>query len=407
MRKELNNEPLGKQTMKNNKVYLVAAKRTPIGRFSGALSTVPAPELGAAAIRGMMAEVRLDAKCVDEVLMGTVLQANQGQAPARQAAKIAGLADGTPATTVNKVCASGMKAISLATQSLRLGDAQLVIAGGMENMSSVPYYSTETRWGAKYGDGQLLDGLQRDGLMDAYSDQVMGLFGELCAEKFGIDRAEQDAYALSSYNRSQAAWDRGKFRREVVPVEVKNKKGSQTVSVDQEYSSLNPEKVKRLRPAFKSGGTVTAANASKLSDGAAALLLANQEGVDRHGLTPLAEIVACADAEQAPEWFTTSPALAAKRVLKKAGLSMDAIDFVECNEAFAVVALANAQLLNIPTERLNVYGGAIALGHPLGCSGARIVVTLMNVLHQEQGEYGLAMICNGGGGASALILKKC
>ncbi|MGO1597892.1 MAG: thiolase family protein [Sphingobacterium sp.] len=393
--------------MKNNKVYIVAAKRTPIGSFGGMLSTVAAPELAAFAIRAALTETGLAAEVLDEVLMGSVLQANLGQAPARQAAKIAGLSDEIPATTINKVCASGMKAISLAAQSIRLGDAQLVVAGGMENMSRVPYYAGNTRWGEKYGNGELLDGLQRDGLSDAYSEQAMGVFGELCAEKFNIGRTEQDAYALSSYHRSGAAWHTGKFLSEVVPVAVKTKGETKTVSQDEEYTKLNEEKVGRLRAAFKAGGTITAANASKLSDGAAAVILASQEGLDRYGLTPLAEIVACADAEQSPEWFTTSPALAARRVLEKAGLQIKAIDFVECNEAFAVVALANAQLLNIDSERLNVYGGAVALGHPLGCSGARIVVTLNNILHQERGNYGLAMICNGGGGASALILKKC
>lgn len=392
--------------MKHNKVYLVAAKRTPIGSFGGGLSSIPAPELGATAIRAVLDAVPIDRNEIAEIMMGAVLQAHLGQAPARQAARLAGLPDHIPATTINKVCASGMKAISLAAQSIRLGEADLLVAGGMENMSRVPYYAADTRWGARYGDRQLVDGLQYDGLRDAYREQAMGVCGELCAEQLRIGREAQDAYALSSYARSAEAWKAGKFLPEISPVEVKSRKGTQIVREDEEYRNLDAEKISRLRPAFQTQGTITAANASKLSDGAAAVLLASQHAIDRYGLRPLAELISGADAEQAPEWFTTSPARAAEKALEKAELDIRDMDFVECNEAFAVVALANAQLLDLDPERLNVYGGAVALGHPLGCSGARIVVTLLHVLQQEQGKYGLAMICNGGGGASALILKN-
>lgn len=392
--------------MSERKVYIIAAKRTPIGSFGGALAGVAAPRLGAIAIRAALDQAALEDGQIDEVLMGSVLQADLGQAPARQASKLAGLSDHTPATTINKVCASGMKAIGLASQSIRLGDAKLVIAGGMENMSRVPYYGSAVRWGLRFGGGQFVDGLQRDGLSDAYTGKMMGNFGELCANEFEITREQQDAFALSSYRRSEEAWQLGKFHAEIAPVEVMHKKETQQVLEDEEFKNLKTEKLSQLRPAFTREGTITAANASKLSDGAAAVILASELAVDEYGLRPLAELVAYADAEHAPEWFTTSPARAAEHALKKAGLDIADIDFVECNEAFAVVALANAQLLNVDLKRMNVYGGAVALGHPLGCSGARIVVTLTQVLRQENGKYGLAMICNGGGGASALIIKN-
>ena len=392
--------------MSDRKVYIIAAKRTPIGSFGGALADVAAPRLGAIAIRAALDQAALEDGQIDEVLMGSVLQADLGQAPARQASKLAGLSDHTSATTINKVCASGMKAIGLASQSIRLGDAKLVIAGGMENMSRVPYYGSAVRWGLRFGGGQFVDGLQRDGLSDAYTGKMMGNFGELCANEFEITREQQDAFALSSYRRSEEAWQLGKFHAEIAPVEVMHKKETQQVLEDEEFKNLKTEKLSQLRPAFTREGTITAANASKLSDGAAAVILASELAVDEYGLRPLAELVAYADAEHAPEWFTTSPARAAEHALKKAGLDIADIDFVECNEAFAVVALANAQLLNVDLKRMNVYGGAVALGHPLGCSGARIVVTLTQVLRQENGKYGLAMICNGGGGASALIIKN-
>lgn len=391
----------------NRKVYIVAAKRTPMGSFGSSLSRISATELGAIAIKAVLEEVKLELHEVDEVYMGSVLQANLGQAPARQASKYSGLPDSVPATTVNKVCASGMKAISIAVQQILLGDAEVVIAGGMENMSQVPFYDTSARWGAKYGDQKLFDGIQKDGLTDVYSTQAMGNCGELCAEKYNITRSDQDEYAIQSYKRSKIAWETGKFKKEVVPVEVQSRKGSVLVDEDEEYKNINFEKVGQLRPSFKAEGTITAANASTLSDGAAAVILMSEEKVRELGLNPLVEVLSYADAEQSPEWFTTTPAAATEKVLQKVGLTVDDIDFFEFNEAFSVVALANSKLLNISDEQMNVYGGAVALGHPLGCSGARIIVTLISVLLQEGGELGLAAICNGGGGASAMIIKKC
>lgn len=391
----------------NKSVYIVAAKRTPMGSFGAGLASVSATELGAKAIKAVLEEAGLKGDQVDEVYMGSVLQANLGQAPARQAAKFAGLPDHIPATTINKVCASGMKAISIGVQQILLGDAHVVVAGGMESMSQVPYYDTAARWGAKFGDQKLIDGLMKDGLTDVYSNQAMGNCGESCAEKYGISRADQDEYAVQSYTRSKIAWESGKFNTEVVPVEVAGRKGSVTIAEDEEYKQVNFEKIGQLRPSFKSDGTITAANASTLSDGAAAVVLMSAQKVQELGLTPLAEVIAYADAEQAPEWFTTTPAIATQKVLQKAGMTVDEIDYFEFNEAFSVVALANAQILDLSQDKMNVYGGAVALGHPLGCSGARIIVTLNSVLHQENGTYGLAAICNGGGGASAMILKKC
>lgn len=391
----------------NRKVYIVAAKRTPMGSFGSSLSSISATELGAIAIKAVLDEINLELHEVDEVYMGSVLQANLGQAPARQASKYSGLPDSVPATTVNKVCASGMKAISIAVQQILLGDAEVVIAGGMENMSQVPFYDTSARWGAKYGDQKLFDGIQKDGLTDVYSTQAMGNCGELCAEKYNITRSDQDEYAIQSYKCSKIAWETGKFKKEVVPVEVQSRKGSVLVDEDEEYKNINFEKVGQLRPSFKAEGTITAANASTLSDGAAAVILMSEEKVRELGLNPLVEVLSYADAEQSPEWFTTTPAAATEKVLQKVGLTVDDIDFFEFNEAFSVVALANSKLLNISDEQMNVYGGAVALGHPLGCSGARIIVTLISVLLQEGGELGLAAICNGGGGASAMIIKKC
>lgn len=391
----------------NKSVYIVAAKRTPMGSFGAGLASVSATELGAKAIKAVLEEAGLKGDQVDEVYMGSVLQANLGQAPARQAAKFAGLPDHIPATTINKVCASGMKAISIGVQQILLGDAHVVVAGGMESMSQVPYYDTAARWGAKFGDQKLIDGLMKDGLTDVYSNQAMGNCGESCAEKYAISRADQDEYAVQSYTRSKIAWESGKFNTEVVPVEVAGRKGSVTIAEDEEYKQVNFEKIGQLRPSFKSDGTITAANASTLSDGAAAVVLMSAQKVQELGVTPLAEVIAYADAEQAPEWFTTTPAIATQKVLQKAGMTVDEIDYFEFNEAFSVVALANAQILDLSQDKMNVYGGAVALGHPLGCSGARIIVTLNSVLHQENGTYGLAAICNGGGGASAMILKKC
>ncbi|SKB41646.1 acetyl-CoA C-acetyltransferase [Sphingobacterium nematocida] len=388
------------------KVFIVAAQRTAIGGFGGGLSGLSASQLGAEVVGAIVRDTGLQGGDVDELLMGNVLQANVGQAPARQVAKKSGLPDNIPATTINKVCASGMKAVALATQAIRLGDADVILAGGMESMSQVPYYAVSTRWGAKYGDQTLVDGLQKDGLSDAYSQDAMGVFAELCADKYEISREQQDAYAISSYKRSQEAWEAGKFENEVVPVTVHTRKGEQVISRDEEFNQVNYDKIPALRPAFKKDGTVTAANASTISDGAAVLMLMSEEKMLELGLIPLAEIIAYADAEQSPEWFTTTPSIATEKVLKKAGLSIDDIDFFEFNEAFSVVALANAKILNLDLNKVNVYGGAVSLGHPLGCSGARILVTLTSVLAQEGGTYGLAAICNGGGGASAMVLKR-
>ncbi|MCS4163140.1 thiolase family protein [Sphingobacterium paramultivorum] len=387
-------------------VFIVAAKRTPIGSFGGALSSISAPSLAAQVVGAVVDEAGISRDIVDEIIIGAVLQADLGQAPARQVARLAGLSDHTAATTLNKVCASGMKAIAVAAQSILLGDADIVIAGGMESMSRVPYYTNSMRWGAKFGAQSLVDGLQRDGLSDAYSNDAMGIFAELCAEKYHIGREEQDVYAISSYKRSLDAWQKNKFLNEVQPITIQSRKGDVVVSRDEEFSQVNFDKIPELKPAFKKEGTVTAANASTISDGAAAVLLVSGEKLEELGLVPLAEIIAYADAEQAPEWFTTTPSIATNKVLKKAGLTIADIDYFEFNEAFSVVALANAQILGLPVNKVNVYGGAVSLGHPLGCSGARIVVTLSSILRQEGGSVGLAAICNGGGGASAMIIKK-
>ncbi len=390
----------------SKRVFIVAAKRTPIGSFGGALSSISAPDLAAHAVRAVMAETAVSTDSIDEIIIGAVLQADLGQAPARQVARLAGLSDQTSATTLNKVCASGMKAIAVAAQSILLGDADIVIAGGMESMSRVPFYANTMRWGARFGAQSLSDGLQRDGLSDAYSNEAMGVFAELCAEKYAISREDQDNYAISSYKRSLDAWQKKKFLKEVQPIAIQTRKGEMTVSRDEEFSQVNFDKIPALKPAFKKDGTVTAANASTISDGAAAVLLMSAEKVSELGLIPLAEIVAYADAEQAPEWFTTTPSVAAEKVLKKAGLTVSDIDYFEFNEAFSVVALANAQILGLSLDKVNIYGGAVSLGHPLGCSGARIIVTLSSILRQEGGAIGLAAICNGGGGASAMIIKK-
>jgi acetyl-CoA C-acetyltransferase len=402
--KHLNNHK--ENLVMSRKVFIVAAKRTAIGSFGGGLSSLSASQLGAKVVADLLKVSNLKTDEVDEVLMGNVLQANVGQAPARQVAKLGGLTDSVPATTVNKVCASGMKAVALGTQAIRLGDAEVILAGGMENMSQVPYYATSNRWGAKYGDQTLVDGLQKDGLSDAYTQEAMGVFAELCAEKYEVSREQQDAYAISSYKRSQEAWAAGKFINEVVPVTIQTRKGELVVAQDEEFLQVNYDKIPALRPAFKKEGTVTAANASTINDGAAVLLLMGEEKMQELGLKPIAEVIAYADAEQSPEWFTTTPSIATEKVLKKAGLTISDIDFFEFNEAFSVVALANAKILNLDLSKVNVYGGAVSLGHPLGCSGARILVTLTSVLAQEQGTYGLAAICNGGGGASAMILKR-
>lgn len=387
-------------------VYIVSAVRTPIGSFLGSLSSVPATKLGAAAISGAMKRINLAPENVDEVFMGNVMQANVGQAPARQAAIFAGLSNNTPATTINKVCASGMKAISLAAQSIMTGDNDCVVAGGMENMSMVPHYY-DARSAVKLGNVTMVDGMIRDGLWDVYTNKHMGNCAETCATEKNISREEQDNFAITSYNRSKAAWDSGKFDNEVVPVEVPQRKGDPIiVSKDEEYTNVMLDKIPGLRPAFDKEGTVTAANASTLNDGASALILMSKEKMESLGLKPLAKIVSYADASQDSEWFTTAPSLAIPKALKKANLSIADIDYWELNQAFAVVGLANMKELGLNPEKVDVNGGAVSLGHPLGNSGSRIVVTLINVLKQNNGKLGAAGICNGGGGASAIVIEN-
>jgi acetyl-CoA C-acetyltransferase len=388
------------------KVVIVAAARTPIGSFMGALSGIPAPRLGAIAIQGALAKIKLDPKLVEEVLMGNVVQAGTGQAPARQAAIYAGIPDTVPCTTINKVCASGMKAVMQAAQSIALGDTSIVVAGGMENMSAIPHY-LYMRQGQKFGPATLVDGMQRDGLVDVYDQEAMGVCADACAAKYKFTREEQDAFAIQSYQRSAAAWKAGKFAAEVVPVEVPQRKGEPLIiSEDEEYKNVLIDKIPQLRPAFTKDGTVTAANASTINDGAAALVLMSAEKAGELGLKPLASILSYADAAQEPKWFTTAPAKALPLALERAGLTTDAIDFFEFNEAFSVVGLANMKLLGIPSEKVNVNGGAVSLGHPLGCSGARIITTLLSILKQNNASLGAAAICNGGGGASALVLER-
>ena len=392
----------------SKEVYIVAAVRTPIGSFGGCLSSLSSTQLGAIAIKAAVEKINLNPDLVDEVIMGAVMQAGLGQAPARQASKGAGLPDKVIATTVNKVCASGMKAIAMATQNILLGDADIVIAGGMESMSNVPFYNPSQRWGNKYGDISLQDGLVKDGLMDAYDKVAMGNFADLCAKENNISRAEQDAFAVASYQKSQAATEKGLFINEIIPVMIQQKKGDPIIiTKDEEPFNVKFDKVAQLNPAFSKEGTVTAANASTMNDGAAALILMSGEKLVELGIKPLAKVISYADAAQDPKWFTTTPALAIPKALKKANLTKDQIDFFEFNEAFSVVGIINTQLLKLDESKVNVNGGAVSLGHPLGCSGARIVVTMLNVLSQNNGKYGAAAICNGGGGASALIIEKC
>lgn len=385
-------------------VYIVSAVRTPIGSFGGVLKNISSTKLGGIAIKGAIDRIKLDIKLVEEVYMGSVLQANLGQAPAKQAAKFAGLPDNVNSTTINKVCASGMKSISIAAQSIMLGLADVVVAGGMENMSRVPFYLENNRWGAKFGNGVTIDGLAKDGLTDAYSNEAMGNCAELCAKEYKFSRQDQDAFAVESYKRSAAAWAAGKFKNEIVPVEIKSKKATLLIEEDEEYKKVNFDKIPKLRTVFQKGGTVTAASSSKMSDGAAALVLMSKEKADSLGLKPLAKIIGFADAEQASEWFTTSPAKAIPKAILNAGLKKEDISFYEINEAFAVVSLVNEKLLDLNAAKVNVNGGAVSLGHPLGCSGARILVTLINVLKQNKAKYGVAGICNGGGGASAMVI---
>ncbi|MBT7851172.1 MAG: acetyl-CoA C-acyltransferase [Flavobacteriaceae bacterium] len=387
-------------------VVIVSAARTPIGSFLGGLSTVSAPKLGAVAIKGALDKINLNPKLVDEVLMGNVVQAGTGQAPARQAAIYAGIPDTVPCTTVNKVCASGMKTIMQAAQSIALGDADIIVAGGMENMSLIPHYH-HARSAYKFGAVTLDDGLQKDGLVDAYTNHAMGIFADSCAAEHKFSREVQDAFAIQSYKRSTEAWDQGKFNSEVVPVEVPQRRGEPiVVDRDEEYTNVRLEKIPSLRAAFTKDGTVTAANASTINDGAAALVLMSQQKADELGLKPLATLKGYADAAREPEWFTLAPSKALPKALKKAGIDLSEVDFFEFNEAFSVVGLANMKLLGLTDSNVNVNGGAVSLGHPLGCSGARIVVTLLSVLEQNNGKIGAAAICNGGGGASALILER-
>ena len=389
------------------KVYIVSAVRTPIGSFGGSLSSIPASSLGATAIKGAIKKAGISPNDINEVLMGNVLQANCGQAPARQAAIEAGIPDSVPATTINKVCSSGMKAIIMATQSILLGDNEIVVAGGMENMSLVPFYSSDIRWGRKLGDVKLTDGLIKDGLTDVYNKYHMGNAAELCAREHSISREEQDEFAIESYSKSSSAWENGKFENEIVSVLVPQRKGEPIkVDRDEEIYNVKLDKIPKLKAVFQKDGTVTAANASTLNDGAAALILMSEEKANSLGIKPIGEIIGYADAAKKPEQFTTAPSKALPIAIKKAGLKIEEIECFELNEAFSVVGLVNCKLLNINKDRVNLNGGAVSLGHPLGCSGARIVVTLLNVLHQNKASFGAAGICNGGGGASALVVSS-
>lgn len=388
------------------KVVIVSAARTPIGSFMGGLSTVSATKLGATAIKGALDKINLDPSLVDEVLMGNVVQAGVGQAPARQAAIYAGLSKEVPCTTVNKVCSSGMKAVMQGAQAIASGDATVVVAGGMENMSLIPHYY-HARSATKFGPAKMQDGMQVDGLINVYDQQLMGVCADLCAKEHNFSREDQDAFAIQSYERSTKAWSEGKFDNEVVPVEVPQRRGEPViVSKDEEYTNVKLEKIPALRAAFSKEGTVTAANASTINDGAGAVILMSEEKANELGLTPLATIEGYADAAQEPEWFTTAPAKALPKALAKADVSLDDVDYFEFNEAFSVVGLANMKLLGLNDTNVNVNGGAVSLGHPLGCSGVRILITLLSVLEQNNGKLGAAAICNGGGGASAIVVKK-
>ncbi len=392
--------------MNTREVYIVAAVRTPIGSFGGSLKELSATKLGAIAINGAIARAGIQPDQVNELLMGSVIQAGLGQAPARQACRASGLPDSVICTTINKVCASGMKAVAQGAANIALGQADVVIAGGMESMSNVPFYIENMRWGNKYGNSVLIDGIAKDGLTDVYDGLAMGNAADFCARECGISREEQDAFAIESYHRSQAAWNEGKFADEVIPVEITQRKGDAiTVSKDDEPFNVKFDKIPGLKPAFSKDGTVTAANASTMNDGAAALVLVSKEKLDELGLAPIAKIVSYADAEQDPKWFTTTPSLAVPKAVQRAGLRMEDIDFFELNEAFAVVGIENTKRMKLDPAKVNVHGGAVSLGHPLGCSGARILVTLIHVMKQNGGRYGAAGICNGGGGASAMVIE--
>ncbi len=390
-----------------NKVYIVSATRTPLGSFGGQLSGFTAVQLGTEAIKGAIAKAGISAEHIQEVFMGNVVQANLGQAPARQAALAAGIPNTVPCTTVNKVCSSGMKSIMFGAQSIMLGFTDVVMTGGMESMSNIPYYIPKARWGHKYGDGAIIDGLSKDGLMDAYDQHPMGIFADATAVKFDISREAQDDFAIQSYKRSAAATEGGLFKDEIVPITIPQRKGDPIVMTeDEEYKKVKFEKIPSLRPAFSKDGTVTAANASTINDGASALLLASEKAVEKYGLTPIAEILSFADAAHDPAWFTTAPTEAAPLAIKRAGLSKSDIDLFEVNEAFSVVTMAFSKQLEISEDKINVNGGAVSLGHPLGASGARIVTTLNHALRNKGGDIGCATLCNGGGGASAIVIKK-
>ncbi|EMQ95133.1 acetyl-CoA C-acyltransferase [Xanthomarina gelatinilytica] len=390
----------------SKEVVIVSAARTPIGSFLGALSTIPAPKLGAIAIKGALDKIHLDPSLVQEVIMGHVVQAGAGQAPARQAAIYAGIPNTVPCTTVNKVCASGMKSVMQAAQAIALGDADIIVAGGMENMSMIPHYY-HARTGTKFGPATMEDGMQKDGLVDAYDNNAMGVCADACATEYKFSREDQDAFAIQSYKRSAAAWEAGKFDNEVVPVEVPQRRGDAiVVSKDEEFTNVKIDKIPALRPAFTKDGTVTAANASTINDGAGAMVLMSKEKALELGLKPLATITGYADAAQEPEWFTTAPAKALPKALNKAGISLNDVDYFEFNEAFSVVGLANMKILGLNDTNVNVNGGAVSLGHPLGCSGVRILITLLNVLEQNNAKIGAAAICNGGGGASAVVIER-
>ena len=387
-------------------VFIVSAVRTPIGSFGGTLVDVSATKLGSIAIRGALEKAGISPEEVNDVIMGNVVSANLGQAPARQAAKFAGLPDGVNCTTVNKVCASGMKATAYGAQSIMLGYADIIVTGGMESMSSIPFYVPKARFGYKYGNAELVDGLAKDGLVDVYDQMAMGVFADRTAAKYGFSREEQDAFAIRSYKNSAATTEGGRFKDEIVGVEILSRKGTFTMLEDEEYKKVNFDKVPTLRAAFSKDGTVTAANASTINDGASALILASGEAIKRLNLKPLARIVSFADGEHEPDWFTTAPTVAAPIALKRAGLTLNDISYFEVNEAFAVVPMTFAKVMGFDPELMNINGGACSLGHPLGCSGARILTTLNGVLHQQNGRYGMAAICNGGGGASAMIIER-
>jgi len=392
--------------MRSSAVYIVSAVRTPIGSFGGMLKDFTATRLGALSIREAISRIGIPIEEVNDVMMGSVLQANLGQAPARQAAKFAGLPDNVNCTTVNKVCASGMKSIVFGAQNILLGDSEVVVAGGMESMSNVPFYSDQMRWGNKYGNSLLIDGLAKDGLIDVYDGKAMGNAAELCASTCGISREEQDVFAIESYRRAQSAWKTGKFKDEVIALDIQKKAETIRFEQDEEPFNVKFEKIPLLKPSFQKDGTVTAANASTMNDGAAVMILVSEEKLKQLGLKPLARILSYADAEQSPEWFTTSPAIAVPRAVKKAGLKMEDISYWELNEAFSVVGIENSRRMQLDPSTVNIHGGAVAMGHPLGCSGARILVTLLYILREQKARFGAAGICNGGGGASAVVIEN-